>query len=531
MTTLADSTTRRSRRTIAAWCCCTLALLLACHAESGSAPDESGDTTPQESSSGGDEVPATCCGCLCADERWSCSEDTCVTEDAEVLTLAPEAGFFELDGGPYVVGGMAQTAPRHRVWYAFRPADDAPEQRPIVMFFNGGPGSATAPLFAFNTNAMTLDPERTAGQDVAPNPASWTSFANVLYVDAPATGFSYPLPLVSGDEPPVTIDIERDAAAMTRVLLRFLAHHPTIRGNEVILVGESYGGTRASLMLAQLLDYPALLGGAYVDEALHDEIVAHLEATIAEGDTASPAAVAAQFGRQVLVQPLVAGLAQLPANPENPPDHCVATPDAYQCDQPSGWLEGVTAALTERMTRPTVLAEALGVDPSTIAWMHADARAGAYGRGGGASQPEMAAMFGELGDEDAYYVGFNGEVSGQLPGSRDWLDPSIGEVFLRNLAQVDTFITDAPYDLAVVSANLADALQSATDMAAAVTHDSAPRSGVARPGWLQIDFVPGAVAVDHAEIRFPRYPTAGHMVTLREPAELLADVRAWYDGT
>ena len=40
-----------------------------------------------------------------------------------------------------------------------------------------------------------------------------------------------------------------DAAQVIRVLLRFLLAHPDLTGNEVILVGESYGGTRVSTML------------------------------------------------------------------------------------------------------------------------------------------------------------------------------------------------------------------------------------------------------------------------------------------
>ena len=52
--------------------------------------------------------------------------------------------------------------------------------------------------------------------------------------------------------------------------------------------------------------------------------------------------------------------------------------------------------------------------------------------------------------------------------------------------------------------------------------------GVARPGWLVV-----CAEDDPArcrEIRFVRYPEAGHSVTFRAGAELAEDLAAWIEG-
>jgi hypothetical protein len=138
----------------------------------GGAPD-SGECDPKDIPVGA----VDCCGCLCGDATWSCSDDTCIDADGRAVELAPEAGFFEIAGGPYVSEGADREAPLHRVWYAFRPADEDPESKPLAVFYNGGPGSATTILFSFNTNFYTLDPEVTGGEPFVENPICSTSIS------------------------------------------------------------------------------------------------------------------------------------------------------------------------------------------------------------------------------------------------------------------------------------------------------------------------------------------------------------------
>jgi hypothetical protein len=212
----------------------------------------------------------------------ACGTD--VTPDAEAecrsASLAAEAGVLEIG--------------ESRIFYSFHPADDCQASRPLAVLFNGGPGVSTAPLMTLNTGPFALASYR--GGEVAPNPHSWTRFANLLYVDARLTGFSYDLAPFAG-----TYTWHADTALFVRVLLRFLAEHLELRANRVALVGESYGGTRATRMLDVLLHY-----GERAGAELESEIQAHYDAVFdAAGQHVPPDVIAQQFGHQVLIQPFV----------------------------------------------------------------------------------------------------------------------------------------------------------------------------------------------------------------------------------
>ena len=290
------------------------------------------------------------------------------------MGLAAEAGFLEIPGEDYVSEGQSRKSPTHRVWYSFHPADEAPADKPLAVFFNGGPGSSTAVLFGFNTTVWTVDPEVTGEEEIVENPHSWTRFANTLHIDAPGTGFSYVLPALDGSTPTVGIDLDREAGVFWRVILRFLARHPRLQDNAVMLVGQSYGGTRATLMLGRALHYVDLVSesAAYRDAGLHADFVAHFAAVFPDRDpeALSPSEVAEQFSHQVLIQPVVAGDAQWNLNQ---PDTsvCVSGYSPYQCDEPHVWFDSAIALAAERLTKPALMEQTTGVDPTTIEWMHA----------------------------------------------------------------------------------------------------------------------------------------------------------------
>lgn len=495
----------------------------------GGAPD-SGECDPEDIPVGA----VDCCGCLCGDATWSCSDDTCIDAEGRAVELAPEAGFFEIAGGPYVSEGVDREAPFHRVWYAFRPADEDPESKPLAVFYNGGPGSATTILFSFNTNFYTLDPEVTGGEPFVENPNSWTRFANLLYIDQPATGFSYPINPEgpTTDLEPLGTDIDHDAGAFIHVVVRFLDRHPAIRHNPVMLVGESYGGTRATAMLEHLLNYQNLVSesAAYQNPALHTELVEHFRTLFPceDPEALAPAQVARQFGHQVLIQPVVAGSAQWNIRSEDP-SVCVTNYDSYQCNEPQPWLDDAISVAAEHLVTMPVLEEVLGVDPTTIQWLRASERVNAYGRTAGAivPAPELVDEFGSLNAGDNYYMTQNTAQLAAYPGARTWLDPNIGGSFLGSLRYVNTFITNARWDMVVWSPDIPTALGMYTGITSS-THDTEPRTGVDRPGWIEVVYETGGPLT--REIRFPFYTDAGHAVSMREPGPFLDDVVDWYSN-
>jgi pimeloyl-ACP methyl ester carboxylesterase len=519
-------------RAVLAAVAASLAVLPACDRKPGQECDGA--------KSDGSTCNGSCCGCLCRDPSWSCSTDTCVDPSGQAVSIATEAGFFELSGGEYVSEGETRVSPIHRIWYAFQPASSSPEDKPLAVFFNGGPGSATSSfLFSDNISSFTLDPGATGSAQVAANPNSWTRFANLLFIDPPACGFSYPIALDGGDKPSIRIDLDRDAASVVRAIVRFLDRHAVLQGNPVILVGESYGGTRAALMLKHLLDYQSLVSAdaPYRDSALYDDLVHHFAATFPQDDPRRlPASqVARQFSHQVLIQPFVAGKVQLDLNT---PDTSVCRPDqdydAYQCDEPANWTNSNNLVVANRLTNLSILRQMLGVDPKTIEWLFASARTTAYGRGDGigVDTPEMNATFGSLGPDDSYLLLFNPGVVNGTGAARSWsTDSALGADFLVDLVHVRTFITNAKYDMTAWTPAIPGALAFYAGLVAGVRIDTTARAGVARTGWIEVSYAED-IGVDPAvrEIRFPSYEDAGHAVPVRASAELLADVMDWYAG-
>ncbi len=211
------------------------------------------------------------------------------------------------------------TSLENRLWYAYFQADENYTEKPLFVLLNGGPGCGTSMnLFAMNTAPYTLDRSRVeSGTLSALNEFSWTSMGNLLYIDAPNTGFSYMnckddqlqekalrlKEFVSG----ANYNPFVDAAQVVRALMKFLEENPDIRGNQVILVGESFSGVRISTMLNLILYYKKYADGkkVYLDSDLPGIIESHLKATISHDPPYSPEEIARQFGRQILIQPQI----------------------------------------------------------------------------------------------------------------------------------------------------------------------------------------------------------------------------------
>jgi choice-of-anchor A domain-containing protein len=522
-------------------------------------------------------------GCLCKDPTWSCSFDTYFDDTGYVNFPAAEAGFLEIAGGSYRAENVDRISPKHRIWYSFQPADSSPDSKPLAVFFNGGPGfGTTAGLFAFNTATWTLEPSRAGPDGIAANQYSWTRFANLLYIDAPATGFSYPLPNDDSDPTPdVGIDIDHDAGIFLRVIVRFLARHPKIQRNPVILVGESYGGTRATLMLNYLFNYEKLddNDAFYRDEALQSELKKYF-LNVFSKENPSSNEIASKFAHQILIEPGILGQEQVSAaaaarpisecNTIAPPpctskcwegcpfqnEYIFPTCDPFNCDKENLWTQGQTQTAMNNLLEIEKLKAALGVNPKTIEWMKARARTKAYGRDWesffGVDTSQMTAEFGDLlGAQDRYFVTQSArvsdgygckkpEMSGDCTGikSRQWNSDgsgaSIGGSFLINILRgVTTFITVSKFDSAIWSPSIETAIKQLFPLADPPRQDALhniyydPTGGnfTSRPGTIRIE------AGNPVIVKIVMMPTkyeAGHSIAQRAPEQLLSDVMTFY---
>ena len=248
----------------------------------------------------------------------SCS-DSSGSNDPQTAYTA-EAGFVDIEELSYQLDQTTYTSSRARLFYSFHPAEENSGSKPLFVFVNGGPGAATTEgLLSLNTAPMSSDSFDNDNDPVFRNPYSWSEMGNLLYIDPPLTGYSYNFFPDGVSTPDEEFSLKNcnpfiDAGQVLRAVLRFLENHPAIRGNPVILVGESYGGTRTTVMLNMMLFYgkyspESREDNIYRDEALAQEIQAHLDTVFPEnaGRVHAPKEVALQFGRHIMIEPQLTG--------------------------------------------------------------------------------------------------------------------------------------------------------------------------------------------------------------------------------
>ncbi len=579
-------------------------------ATGGSSPTDSAST----GSTGSDSTGGTAGGVDDCDCAGSACPPRCITP------LVPEIGYLPIEPVTYTFTGaspeLTMEASAARLWFGFVPADKTPEDKPVLVLFNGGPGAASEVLFGFNTVHQSFDEENNGGGAIGPAPSPWTAFANVLYVDARVTGFSYNLMDDPTDgaarQAEFTVrnfNVYLDAADFVRAIVRFLADHPVIRGNEVVLVGESYGGVRATAILDLLLDYAGHGDGAplYQDDTLVDEIQTHLDIVFPDmaGQTFGPADVARQFRAQVLVQPLLLGTRQLtvtgtmhdapgsvifqiaqdtgttfvPCSQQgggcNPFSNALnfveltAGRDRFAYPFAYNWLFDKIDSLAPKFSTLALATEFFEADPTAVEWLYAQERTQAYRAPGLApyvppagveltfapQRPELRgphwalngppgpqevdgdypATFGGLPVYDTYYMSDNYVVLDMFYSDiaaayevHPYVD-NLSVSFLRNLAYVETFITNAAYDLVIWSPSLPPTLEQFTTHVTSATHDPGGPAGADRPGQVVVNYADGAFGLGTGESRTIRMPpyASSHTVTLNQPAEIAADLAEW----
>lgn len=463
----------------------------------------------------------------------STPEETTTTTTTTTETTPYEAP--QLSAGFFEVQSEAAAAFPARLFYSFHPADKPSAQTPILVFFNGGPGSATtAGLLPYGTAPFTLDPSMKEGDPPIPNPDSMTRFAHLLHVDARQTGFSYGLPGGCNG----TSNPEEDAADFLFGLLDFMDARPGLLHAPVVLVGESYGGTRAPTMIHMLQHYgeadPAhFLPDAHDIPGLVDRIQAHFDLAEPEraGQIRTPDEVTDQFGAMILIQPNIGGMVQfqyeeplVAADPLmapakqldsgiNPYDVRTTIDDLMHED-----LLATTAMLT-----PSSFEKMIGLPPEEVPLFGPADRKDAFRFEPSPPLPDtafeaMESRVGKLAPGDFYWTGY-------VPSCGPWLgDVATLSAFLGDARRTSVFVTRAHYDSVVYSPAFPGLLSLAQGLT--VTLDDAPRPGVDRPGWVHIDYETG----EKTEIRFPPYE-AGHAVAISEAHALSVDVESWLRET
>ncbi len=159
------------------------------------------------------------------------------------------------DSAPIEAGLKPDQAPATaRMFYAaYFKKDAAPATRPVVFLYNGGPGSSTMWLHMGSFGPRRIVTPDTEHQEGAPysiveNQYSLLDVADLVFIDAPGTGFSR---IFGKDKEKAFYGIDEDGHAFERFIRRFLTKYNRWNSPKY-LFGESYGTPRSAVVSAML---------------------------------------------------------------------------------------------------------------------------------------------------------------------------------------------------------------------------------------------------------------------------------------
>lgn len=153
--------------------------------------------------------------------------------------------------------------PTASIFYTADTADGVPgSRRPVTFFYNGGPGSASlwlrmgsfGPTRIQTTQAGYIRP---APFDIGPNPDTLLGTTDVVFIDAPGTGYSRSLGDAKGSD---FYGVDQDADAFARAIIRYVSKFDRWDSPK-FLFGESYGTTRSGALAYQLQERGMQLNG------------------------------------------------------------------------------------------------------------------------------------------------------------------------------------------------------------------------------------------------------------------------------
>ena len=158
------------------------------------------------------------------------------------------------DSGEKAPEKIEDAAPTARIFYtAYFKKAPAGEARPITFLYNGGPGSSTMWLHMGSFGPKRVVTTDTVHEAAAPykiinNESSLLDVSDLVFIDAPSTGFSRVFGKSAGE---AFYGIDQDARAFERFIRRFLTKYERWNSPKYIF-GESYGTPRSAVLSADL---------------------------------------------------------------------------------------------------------------------------------------------------------------------------------------------------------------------------------------------------------------------------------------
>jgi len=194
-----------------------------------------------------------------------------ITVNGQVLKYKATAGYITLsdekedakpeDGGkegapPLVPPVPAVGKPKAKIFFiAYTKEGTDPAARPVTFAFNGGPGAASVWL-----HLGQLGPRRVKLDELAPNAGppfslvdnelTWLTDTDLVFIDPVSTGYSR---TIAGTSPNEFHGVQEDIKSVGDFIRLYTTQNNRWLSPKLI-VGESYGGTRAAGLVRYLQD-------------------------------------------------------------------------------------------------------------------------------------------------------------------------------------------------------------------------------------------------------------------------------------
>ncbi len=191
-------------------------------------------------------------------------ETTAVTQHQE--TIGGRAIHYTATAGNLLIAKEDHDEiekPYHSIFYIAYTEDGAEaKSRPVTFLYNGGPGSATIWLEMGSVGPVrvqTDSPEATHGAPytVVPNEYSLLDKTDLVFIDAPGTGYSHPVGKGTIKD---VAGVDEDLTAFTKFIIRYITVNHRWNSPK-FLFGESYGTTRSAGLSATLNEAGVQLNG------------------------------------------------------------------------------------------------------------------------------------------------------------------------------------------------------------------------------------------------------------------------------
>jgi len=123
-------------------------------------------------------------------------------------------------------------------------------KRPTILWSNGGPGSSSLWGLFLENGPFDFKVGKNGKAELHLNPLGWNHHANYLI-------FEHPLGVTLSfhdDQDTLPQNVAQGIGQLYRALQNFIARHPEIADNPIILAGESYAGTYLPLLAKAIVE-------------------------------------------------------------------------------------------------------------------------------------------------------------------------------------------------------------------------------------------------------------------------------------